>query len=274
MIHIRCNQYPAIQGIQLIVVGERINGQFPQVAKAIDAKDTKFIQDLALAQVNAGAHILDINTGPGREDAAAAMAWLVKSVQDIVDVRLSIDSPGLKVQQAGLAECKKTPLMNSTTAEQKRMERFFPLAKDSNAEIVCLTIDEKGIPNTVEGRSEIAMTLMANAMERGLSPEQVYLDPVVLPITAAQDQCQVLCESLTAFRSLNSPPPKTIVGLSNVSSGAEERSLLNRTYLAMLLGRGLDAAIVDPNDVDLMKIVKAAEVLLNQKLYANSFLRA
>lgn len=257
----------------MIVIGERINGQFPQVSKAIDARDAGFIQNLALEQVNAGANLLDINTGPGRDDSPAAMAWLVKTVQDATETRLSIDSPGLKTQQSGLAECKLEPMINSTTAEQKRMEKFFPLAREYNAEIVSLTIDEKGIPNTTEARTELAMLLLANAMDNGIPPEKVYLDPVVLPISAAQAQCPVLCESITAFRTLNTPPPKTIVGLSNVSSGAEERSLLNRTYLAMLLGRGLDAAIVDPNDTELMKVAKAAEVLLNQKLYAPSFLK-
>lgn len=256
------------------MVGERINGQFPQVAKAIDARDAKFIQDIALEQVKGGAHLLDINTGPGRDDAAEAMSWLVKTVQDAFDVRLSIDTPSLKVQQAGLSLCKKEPMINSTTAEVKRMDKFLPLAAEHNAEIVCLTINEKGIPNSVEGRTEIAMLLLATAMDKGIPPEKIYLDPVVLPISAAQDQCPALCEAITTFRTLNTPPPKTIVGLSNVSSGAEERSLLNRTYLAMLLGRGLDAAIMDPNDVELMKVVKAAEVLLNQRLYAHSFLRA
>jgi len=257
----------------LLVIGERINGQFPQVSRAIDARDAKFIQDLAHEQVNAGAHLLDINTGPGRDDGPAAMAWLVKTVQDAIQVRLCIDSPGLKVQEAGLAECKLEPMINSTTAEQKRMEKFLPLARDHNAEIVCLTISEKGIPNSTEARSELAMLILASAMDMGIPPEKVYLDPVVLPISAAQDQCAILGDSITAFRTLNTPPPKTVVGLSNVSSGAEERSLLNRTYLAMLLGRGLDAAIVDPNDVELMKVVKAAEVLLNQRLYAHSFLK-
>lgn len=258
----------------LIIIGEKINGQFPQVAKAIDAKDSKFIQDLAIAQVNAGAHLLDVNTGPGREDAAAAMVWLVKTVQDAVDVRVSIDSPSLKVQQAALAECKREAMINSTTGEQKRMEKFFPLARDHNAELVCLAINEKGIPNSLEGKTEIAMVLLANAMDHGISPEKIYLDPIVLPISAAQAQCPVLCDAVTAFRALNTPPPKTLVGLSNVSSGAEEKELLNRTYLAMLLGRGLDAAIVDPTDVELMKVIKATDVLLNQRLYAHSFLRA
>jgi 5-methyltetrahydrofolate corrinoid/iron sulfur protein methyltransferase len=258
----------------LIVIGERINGQFPAVSKAIDARDSKVIQDLALAQMKAGSHLLDVNTGPGRDDSAAAMAWLVKTIQDAVDVRLALDSPSLKVQQAGLAECKQQALINSTTAEQKRMEKFFPLAKEHNAEIVCLAINEQGIPNTLEGKTEVAMVLLASAMDHGIGPERLYLDPVVLPVSAAQAQCPTLCDAITSFRSLNVPPPKTIVGLSNISSGAEEKSLLNRTYLAMLLGRGLDAAIVDPNDEELMKTVKATEVLLNQKLYAHSFLRA
>ncbi len=258
----------------MLVIGERINGQFPNVSRAIDKKDVKFVQDLAVEQVSAGAHVLDVNTGPGREDGPEAMAWLVKTIQDAVDVRLCIDSPGLKTQEAGLSACKREPIINSTTAEQKRIEKFMPLAKKFNAELVCLTINEKGIPNSVEGRTEIAMFHLASAMELGIPPEKLYLDPVVLPISAAQVQCPMLLEAISAFKTLNDPPPKTLVGLSNVSSSAEERSLLNRTYLAMLLGRGLDAAIVDPNDAELMKIVKAAEMLLNQKLYAASFLRA
>ena len=258
----------------MIVIGERINGQFPQVSKAIDARDAKYIQDLANEQIQAGADVLDVNTGPGRDDAQEAIAWLVKTIQDVADVKLCIDSPGLKTQTAGLSACNREPMMNSTTAEQKRMEKFFPLAKEHNAEIVCLTIDEKGIPNSTEGRTELAMLLLATAMDQGIPPEKVFLDPVVLPISAAQNQCPGVCEAVTSFRMLNDPSPKTVVGLSNISSGAEERSLLNRTYLAMLLGRGLDAAIVDPNDVELMKVVKAADVLLNKKLYAPSFLRA
>lgn len=258
----------------MIVIGEKINGQFSRVAKAIDGRDTKFVQDLALQQTNAGAHILDINTGPGRSDAPDAMAWLVRTVQDVVQVRLSIDSPSIKVQQVGLKECKLEPLVNSTTAEQKRMAEFFPLAREHGAEIVCLAINEKGVPNTVEARAEIAMVLLAGAMDAGIDPGKVYLDPVILPISAAQDQCAVVCNSITALRALSTPPPRTIVGLSNVSSRAEERSLLNRTFLAMLLGRGLDAAITDPTDDELMKVVRASEVLLNQRLYAHSFLKA
>ena len=261
-------------GATVIIIGERINGQFSRVGHAIDKRDSKFIQDLAVEQTQAGADILDLNTGPGRDDAPAAMAWLVRTVQDVAQVRLSIDSPSLKVQEAGLTECKLEAVINSTTAKPKRMERFLPLAREHAAEIVCLTIDEKGIPNTTEARAEIAMALLAGAMDAGISPDKMYLDPVILPVSAAQAQGPVVCESITALRALSTPPPRTLVGLSNVSSGAEERGLLNRTYLAMLLGRGLDAAIVDPNDTELMRVLKASEILLNRRLYAHSFLRA
>jgi len=201
------------------------------------------------------------------------MRWLVTTVQDVIDVRLSIDTPGLKTMQAGLSAAHRAPLINSTTAEAKRMGTFFPLAKEHATEIVCLTLDEKGVPNSVEARTELAMKLLTTALEHDLGPEQLYLDPVVLPLSCAQDQCRVACEAITAFRSLNTPPPKTLVGLSNVSTGAQERELLNRTYLAMLLGRGLDAAILDPTDAELMRCVRAAEVLLGQVLFAPSVLK-
>ncbi|MBM4237407.1 MAG: dihydropteroate synthase DHPS, partial [Euryarchaeota archaeon] len=131
----------------MIVISERINGLFASVSKAIDGRDTKFIQDLAVRQVECGAQILDINTGPGREDGPAVMDWLVRTVQEVVDVQLSLDTPGAKTMEAGLKASKNRPIMNSTTAECKRMERFFPLCREHDAEMICLTLDERGIPN-------------------------------------------------------------------------------------------------------------------------------
>lgn len=256
----------------MLIISEKINGQFMSVGKAIDKRDEKFIQDLAIKQVEAGADYLDINTGPGRDDAPACMEWLVKTVQEVVDVPLCLDSPGIKTITAGLKVCKKKPIINSTTAEMKKMEKFFPLAKEYDADIVCLTISEEGIPNDAEKRAELAMLLITTAMEYDVMPEKLFLDPVILPIGAAQNQGKVVIESIRQFRMLNDPPIRTIVGLSNVSNNTKERSLLNRTYLAMLMANGLDAAILDPEDRELMKVVKAGEILLNQKLYCDDFL--
>lgn len=256
----------------MLIVSERINGQFASVGQAIDKRDEKFIQDLAVKQVELGSHYLDINTGPGRDDAPACMEWLVKTVQDIVDTPLCLDSPGPKTMEAGLKVCEGRPIINSTTAEPKKMERFFPLASEYDADIVCLTISEKGIPNDADSRTELAMLLMTTAMEYGVMPERIFLDPVILPVGAAQDQGNIVIRSIQQFQILNDPAPRTIVGLSNVSNMTKERSLLNRTFLAMLMGTGLTAAIMDPEDRELMKIVKAGEILMNKKLYCDDFL--
>jgi len=258
----------------MIIVGEKLNGMFSSVAKALDERNPETIVKLAIDQTRAGAHILDVSVGPGRDDAVDAMKWMVRTIQDAVDTRLSIDSPSSEVIRAGISECKKQALINSTTAEDAKLHELLSLAKEYSAEIVCLTIDEKGIPNSVEMRTELAMKILASAMDLGVPVESLYIDPVVLPVSAAQNQLALACEALTGFKILSSPPPKTIVGLSNVSSGAQEKKLLNRTLLAMMMGRGLDAAILDPLDVDLMNTVKAAEVLLNKRLYAHSFLKA
>jgi 5-methyltetrahydrofolate corrinoid/iron sulfur protein methyltransferase len=258
----------------MIIISERINGLFASVARAIDRRDAKFIQDIALIQVDFGAQVLDINTGPGREDAPAVMEWLVRTVQEVTDLPISLDTPGAKTMEAGLKACKNKVIINSTTAECKRMERFFPLCKEYDTEIICLALDERGVPNDAQSRAEMAMLMMTTAMEYEVMPDRLYLDPLILPVGAAQDQGKKVIQALHLFQTLNDPPPRTVVGLSNVSNLTKERSLLNRTYLAMLMGAGLTAAICDPEDEDLMRIIKAGQILLNEKLYCDDFLRA
>ncbi|MFQ6128495.1 MAG: dihydropteroate synthase [Thermoplasmata archaeon] len=257
----------------MIVISERINGLFGSVSKAIDRRDEQFIQNLAREQVTAGADILDINTGPGVEDPSGIMKWMVETVQDAVDIQLSIDTPNVQAMEAGITAAKETVLINSTTAEDAKMEKLFPLAKNHDSEIICLTLDERGIPNDANSRAELAMKMVANAMEFGISTDRMYLDPLVLPVGAAQDQGLKVLEALGMFKAIADPAPKTVVGLSNVSNNTKERPLLNRTYLVMLLAYGLDAAIMDPTDKELMEAAKAAEVLLNKRLYADDFLR-
>ncbi len=260
--------------IIMLIISERINGLFTSVGKAIDHRDAKFIQDLAVKQINHGAQALDINVGPGREDGPAAMEWLVSTVQEVVSVPLSLDTSGPKTMEAGLKAAKNGVIMNSTTAEAKRMDRFFPLCKEYDAEIICLCMDERGVPNSADARAEMAMLMMTRAMEHDIMPDRLYLDPLVLPTSAAQDQGRKVIQAVQMFQALNDPAPRTVVGLSNVSNGTKQRSLLNRTFLAMLLGAGLSAAICDPEDPELMSTIKAGQVLLNERLYCDDFLRA
>ena len=258
----------------MYIISEKINGLFTSVSKAIDRRDAKWMQEHALRQLDCGAQALDVNTGPGRDDGPAAMEWLVRTVQEVTNAPLCIDSPGIKTLTAGITAAKNKVIINSTTAERAKMDKLFPLAREHGAEVICLCMDERGVPNSAEARAEMAMLMITTAMEHEIMPDRLLLDPLVLPTKAAQDQGAKVIEAVRMFQTLNEPPPRTVVGLSNVSNGTKDRPLVNRTYMAMLMGAGLSAAILDPEDKELMDTIKAAQVLLNQKLYADDFLRA
>lgn len=261
-------------GRAMFIVGERINGMFRSVARAIRERDAAAIADLARRQVEAGAHALDINTGPTSDDPPEVMTWLVQTVQEAVDVPLSIDSPRPQVIAAGLRACRRRAIINSTTGAREKLDALVPLAAEFGAGLIALTIDERGIPRNAAARSEIALAIVARALEEGLATDHLYLDPIVLPVNAAQDQCREALEAIGMFRALCEPAPHVIVGLSNVSQGAPNRSLLNRTYLAMAMAMGLDAAVLDPLDRDLIDASRTAGVLLNQEIYCDSYLQA
>jgi 5-methyltetrahydrofolate corrinoid/iron sulfur protein methyltransferase len=255
------------------IISERLNGLFKSVGKALDARDKDALQELTKEQVKLGATMLDVNTGPGRDDTAGDLVWMVETIQEVTDTPLCIDTPKIDAMEAALEIVKGKVLINSTTAEAHKMEKLFPLAAKYNADIISLTLDERGIPNDAASRGEMAMIMITTAMEHGVPPENIYLDPLVLPVGAAQDQGKKVLEALDMFKTLCDPAPKTVVGLSNVSNNTKQRPLLNRTYLIMLMAHGLDAAICDPFDTELIKAVKTSEILLNKKLYADDFLR-
>lgn len=258
----------------MIIISERINGLFKSIGKAIDERDASTIQEAVCKQIKCGANALDLNIGPGRgTEGPETMEWLVRIVQEVTDLPLSIDSPSVKTLEAGLSVSDNPTIINSTTAEVDKMTKLFPLAARYDSDIICLTMDERGVPNDADSRAEMAMLMMTTAMEYAVMPEKIFLDPLILPASAAQDQGKKVLESLKMFRILNDPAPRTVVGLSNISNGASDRSLMNRTFLAMLAGAGLTAAIMDPEDSALMDVVKTADILLNNKLYCNDYLR-
>ncbi|MDR7522277.1 MAG: dihydropteroate synthase [Armatimonadota bacterium] len=258
----------------MFIIGERINGMFRSVARAIRDRDANAIADLARRQVATGAHALDINTGPTADDPAEVMIWLVQTVQEATDVPLSIDSARPPVIAAGLRACRRPAIINSTTGAKAKLDALLPLAKEYGAGLIALTNDERGIPRNAAARAEIALTIVARAMEAGIPTDRLYLDPIVLPVNAAQDQCKEALEAVAMFRTLCEPAPHILLGLSNVSQGTTNRSLINRTYLVMAMALGCDAAILDPMDRDLMDAIRTARILLNREIYAESYLQS
>lgn len=258
----------------MLIIGERINGMFKNVRTAIEEQNKDVIVDLARRQLEAGAHVLDVNVGPASDDPVKAMIWLVDTIQEAVDAPLSIDSAKQEVFEPALERCKQKPFINSTTGAKDSLDFFLPLALKYDASVIALTIDEQGVPSTTEGRTEIAMRILVAAMENGISTDKLYIDPITLPVKAAQDQCARLMAALGQFRQLADPPPHTIIGLSNVSQRAQEKHLIDRTFLVMCMAHGLDAAILDPLDKELMDSMITSELLLNKQLYCDAYLEA
>ncbi len=256
----------------MFIIGERINGMFKDVAEAIRTKDKKVIQDLAVRQAEAGAKALDVNVGTAAAEPTAAMEWLVDTIKEVTDLSLAIDTTKLAVMEAGLKRCKSRPIINSTSGDDEKLSALVPLAKKYNASLIGLTMSRKGIPQDAASRIELAAKIVSAWQEQGLDIKELYIDAVILPVNVAQIQCPEVLETIRQIKMLSEPPPKTVLGLSNVSQGAKYRSLINRTYLVMALTSGLDAAILDPLDEELIELVLTAELLLNKTVYCDSYL--
>ncbi|MCR4434778.1 MAG: methyltetrahydrofolate cobalamin methyltransferase [Clostridiales bacterium] len=254
------------------IIGERINGMFKDIREAIKNKDKKPVQDMAIKQTENGAAWLDINTGPSAENPMEAMKWLITTVQEVVDTPLSLDSTNYDIIEEGLKLCKRPALINSCHADRYKIERVFPMAVKYNAKVIGLAMSEtSGIPKTADARLPLAMELVAAADEFGLPMEDLYIDPLILPVNVGQDYVIESLETLRQIKTLADPAPKTTVGLSNISQRCQNRKLLNRTMLVMLMAYGLDSAIADANDDDLMAAAATARVLMNKEIYCDSF---
>lgn len=258
----------------MFIIGELINGMYLRVGAAILEKNAGFIQSLALRQVEAGAQALDVNCGPASRDAVSDMRWLVETVQKSVCVPLCLDSTKADAVEEGLKSAQAKTIINSTSADIPKLELYVSLAKKYNASLIALLMDKRGVPQDKDRRLELAAQILNFAQEAGLSFSELYLDPVVLPVGAAQNQLFDILEVIRDCKILSAPAAKTVVGLSNVSQGTKNRSLINRTFLAMAQCYGLDAAILDPLDRDLMDSLVSAEVILNKAVYCDSYLEA
>jgi 5-methyltetrahydrofolate corrinoid/iron sulfur protein methyltransferase len=258
----------------MLVIGERINGMFKEVRRAIEAQDKAAVQRLAREELEAGANVLDVNLGPAQVEPLPALRWLVEAIREVTKAPLAIDTTKADLMEEGLRLAGPGSFLNSSTGQEEKLRLFLPLAAKYDASLIALTIDEKGVPADSSGRTEIGLRIVAAASEAGLDPGRLYIDPVILPVRFTQPNPGHVLGALREVRLLCDPPPKTVLGLSNVSQGSSLRELINRTFLVMALGAGLDAAIVDPLDRPLMEAMITAELLLNRHIYCDDFLKA
>lgn len=244
------------------IIGENIHIISPRVKEAFEQQDIKFFQDLAVKQVEAGANALDLNIGPQKKAGHEIMPWLVKGVQAVVDVPLALDTTNLAAVEAGLKVAKNQCIINSTSAEEERLEVVPPLAKRYQAKLIALTMGKAGIPVSAEERVNIALEkLIPRAIELDMPMADLLIDPLVLTVSGCQEYCPECVEAVRILKMAGDPPPMLHVGLSNVSNRVpnEMRPLLNRTYAVMLLAAGVDYAIANPLDEQLKAFIRIVE---------------
>jgi 5-methyltetrahydrofolate corrinoid/iron sulfur protein methyltransferase len=247
----------------MYIIGENIHIISPKVKEALKERDAKFFQELAVKQVEGGAQALDLNLGPRKKDWEEVFPWMVETVEAVVDVPLSFDSTNILGIEAGLKKVTKAqPIINSTSAEEERLEKVPLLAKKYNTRLIALTMGKSGIPVAADDRVNIALEkLIPRFMEIDFPMENVVFDPLVLTVSGCQEFCPELIDAVRTLQVAWDPPPAISVGLSNVSNSVpnENRSLIDRTYCAMLMGVGLQMMIANPLDIKLRETIRIVE---------------
>lgn len=260
-------------GRPFVMIGERINPTGRKLL-AQEMKDGDFsrVEADAIAQVEAGAHMLDVNAGIPLADEPALMARAIRLVQSVTDVPLSIDSSIIEALEAGIEAYNGKPLINSVTGEDENLERVLPLVAKAGAAVVAISNDETGISEDPDVRFEVAKKIVQRAADHGIPASDVIVDPLVMPIGAmgtAGQQVFALVRRLHDELHVN-----TTCGASNVSFGLPNRHAVTGTFLSMAIGAGMTSAIMNPMYSEVKTAVMAADVLAGHDLNCASWISA
>ncbi len=248
----------------MIIIGEKINGAIPKTAEAIRSRDEAYIQNLVRIQESSGADYLDVCAGTSPEKEYDALCWLIDTVQSVASRPLCIDSPNPKILESVLPRVRQPGIINSISGEGDKCAVLLPLLNEHPEwHVVALCCDSGGIPAKAEEKERIALKLIDAAESNGVSPERIYIDPLVLALSAVNDAALEFCKAAGSIKAA-CHSVKIAAALSNVSFGMPVRSLVNKNFLTMAMTAGLDAVIMDPTNRELAGTIYAVDALLGR----------
>jgi 5-methyltetrahydrofolate--homocysteine methyltransferase len=258
----------------MLIIGERINGTRKSIREAIEKKDRDFIKKEIKKQIECGAHYIDLNAGigKGKEREKEDIKWLIESLYEIGDIPVCIDSSDPDVIDFGLSLIKNSDkIINSINGEKVKIERLLPvIEKYPESKIICLTMDENGIPSDYKKRVEIAENLIKILNKLGVKNENIFVDCLVEPVSVNTQNGIIFLNALKEVKKLN---VKTTCGLSNVSFGLPNRKIVNKYFLALCIYEGLDSAIIDPTIPDIREAICVAELLTGKDEFCINFIK-
>ncbi len=258
----------------MILIGENIHVISKIVREALIKRDENFVLDLINAQNKMD--YIDLNVGPAKSDLIEVLPWLAKIIQNNSECGISFDTTNSEEMKKGLQSFGGKTFINSISLDDERIEKIGGLAVEYGSNLIALTLSkEDGIPKDADGRLEIAFNIYEKCLEKGIDNEKLFFDPLILPIYVDQSQGIEAINTIKMIKESFDPPVKTVIGLSNISNGCPKdlRPLINRVYASLAFGAGLDAAIIDAKDDELIRILKMLEMNSPKsqldKLYVN-----
>ena len=257
----------------MIIIGEKINGSIPAVAEAIANRDAEFIKNRAKAQAEAGATFIDCCASVPEAEEVETLKWMIDCIQEVTDLPIAVDSPSADVIKEAYKFCKKEGIINSVSGEGDKVDTIFPLIADSKWGVICLLSDDTGIPKTAADRLKVFDYIMSKAKEYNISPDRLYIDPLVEMLCTSEDGMAMNVEVMSTIRK-QYPDIHLTAAVSNISFNLPVRKLVNLGYTVLAMNAGLDSAILDPLNRDMMGVIYATEALLGLDDYCMEYIGA
>ncbi|MDO4523359.1 MAG: methyltetrahydrofolate cobalamin methyltransferase [Eubacteriales bacterium] len=260
----------------MIIIGEKINGSIPSVAKAIAERDAEVIKDRARKQAESGATYIDCCASVPEAEEVETLKWMIECIQEVTDLPIAVDSPSADVLVEAYKFCNKPGIFNSVSGEGDKMDKIFPImAQEENKkwEVIALLNGDSGIPKSAEDRLKVFESIMAKAKEYGISPNRIHVDPLVEMLCTSEDGIALNTEVISTIRK-QYPTIHITAAISNISFNLPVRKLINWGFMVLAMNSGLDSAIMDPTNRDMLGLVYATEALLGQDDYCMEYIGA
>jgi 5-methyltetrahydrofolate--homocysteine methyltransferase len=233
------------------------------MAKAIAAKDAAYIRELAKKQADAGAAFIDVCASVPEAEELATLKWMIDTVQGVTDTPIAIDSPSANICVQAIKFCKKPGLINSVSMEGNKVDTVFPIIAGTDWECVALLSDDTGIPKSAQKRLQVFDALMKKAQQYNIPPKRIHVDPLIEMICTSDDGIEKITVTMKKIKEL-CPDIHLTGGASNISFNLPARKFINRAFIILAMANGMDSAIIDPLNTEMMGLIYATEALLGQ----------
>ena len=257
----------------MIIIGEKINGSIPAVAEAIAARDAEFIRNRAAAQAKAGATFIDCCASVPEAEEPGALKWMIGCIEDATELPICLDSPSAEALLQTFPCCRRPGLINSVSGEGDKIDRIFPAIADTGWEVICLLSDDSGIPRTAADRLKVFDYILQKAEQYRIDIRRLHIDPLVEMLCTSEDGIAMNTEVIRTIRK-RCPDIHITAAVSNISFNLPVRRMINLGFTVLAMNAGLDSAILDPTNRDMMGVIYATEALLGQDDYCMEYIGA